>query len=128
MLGPGWLPLSTVVDGNPVFDVTDVPMVAVETRTEVPPTTEATGMLDAVGMATTQETTLVELVAVATETGGCVAGSEEAIAVAVTIGETDVVDGVVVVPTVAEETTLVFMIGVTTCGEVVLTKTAATGT
>ena len=128
MLGPGWLPLSTVVDGNPVFDDTDVPMVAVDTRTEVPPTTEATGMLDAVGMATTQETTLVELVAVATETGGCVAVSEEAIAVAVTIGETDVVDGVVVVPTVAEETTLVFMIGVTTCGEVVLTKTAATGT
>ena len=125
------LPLPTVVVGDTVLDVTDV---ATETRgrvdTEAAPTTEATGVLDTIGMVTWPEATEVVDSVVMETVGGMReeatgADSEEAIAVAVIIGGMEVVEGTDVV--VAEATTLVLMIGVTTCGDVVRTNTAATG-
>ena len=129
------LPLPTVVVGDTVFDVTDVGMETrwrTEVDTEATPTTEAEGGLDVVGTDTETEATVV-VDSVVTETVRGIKGSEEeagtgsdeAILVAVIIGGTADVEGIEAV--VAEETTLVFTNGVTTCGEVVRTKTAATG-
>ena len=116
-----------------MFDVTDVVMVAIDTEgtvvvgADTAAGTEAIGVLDAVGMATTGA--VAESVVMVTE-GVTGRGSEEATEVVAIIGGTDVVEGtdaIVTEATVAEETTLVLIIGVTTCGDVVRTKTAATG-
>lgn len=138
--------LLLVVVGDTVFDVTDAAvvvdtigiadtLVVVETAvpTEATVLPEAIIVVDAIGTIMGADEAILVADSVEAMTVAVTIGTAAAIVVAVRRGGTelvDVIEAILVEAIVAEEAVVVFttdMIGATTFGDVVRTKTAATG-